>query len=369
MTPIEFRRAIHRHPELSFVEYKTAEFIESALAAEGIECRRVAGTGVLAKIEGTGDLKRAVVLRADIDALPITEATGLDYASENEGVMHACGHDMHAAVLFGALKKLNENCDFEGTLFGLFQPGEESTPGGASKVLAEQPFEGYDVVAVIGNHTDSTLEVGQIGLCEGPFMASNDELRFYVRGRGGHGAMRDKIDDTVAAAANIVTRANCLNDSDLVLSIGKIQADGATNIIPDLVYMEGTMRTFDQKLREEIWGEVAAIAADVDRYFGTTTEVVVGHGYPSVVNDGVLTDLARGLAAEMYEAVELERRYTAEDFGFYTQCYPSVFYRVGVGTAAGRSHTSTFMPDEGAIAVGVDFMVALALKVSYGKKE
>ena len=363
MSPIEFRRELHRHPELSFAEYNTAEFIESALAAEGIACRRVADTGVLAVLEGRGDTKRAVVLRADIDALPITEATGLEYASENEGVMHACGHDMHAAVLFGALQRLSRERNFEGTIFGLFQPGEECTPGGASKVLAEQPFEGYDVVAVIGNHTDSTLEVGQIGVCEGPFMASNDELRFYVRGRGGHGAMRDKIDDTVAAAANIITRVNCLNDSDLVLSIGKVVADGATNIIPDTVYMEGTMRTFDQKLRESIWAEVEAVAADVDRHFGTTTEVVIGHGYPSVINDGVLTDVVRGLAAEKYEAVELSRRYTAEDFGFYTTLYPSVFYRLGVGAAAGRSHTSTFAPSEDAIEVGVDFMATLAVRL------
>lgn len=363
MNPIEFRRELHRHPELSFAEHRTAEFIESALAGEGIACRRIAQTGVLAVLEGRGDTKRAVVLRADIDALPIAESTGLEYASENEGVMHACGHDMHAAVLFGALQKLNAERNFEGTIFGLFQPGEECTPGGASMVLAERPFDGYDVVAVIGNHTDSTLEVGQIGVCEGPFMASNDELRFYVRGRGGHGAMRDKIDDTVAAAANIVTRVNCLNDSDLVLSIGKIVADGATNIIPDTVYMEGTMRTFDQQLRESIWAEVEAVAADVDRHFGTTTEVVVGHGYPSVINDGVLTDLVRGIAAEKFEVVELARRYTAEDFGFYTTCYPSVFYRLGVGVAAGRSHTSTFAPDERAIAVGIELMTELAVKV------
>ena len=363
MTPVEFRRYIHSHPELSFEEFGTASFIEQALLAEGISCRRVAGTGVLAKIEGRGSLSRAVVLRADIDALPINEATGLEYTSQNEGVMHACGHDVHAAVLFGALQQLNGSRDFEGTIFGIFQPGEEVAPGGASKVLAESPFAGYDVVAVIGNHTDSTLEVGQIGLCEGPFMASNDEIRLYVRGRGGHGAMRDKIDDTVAAAANIVTRLNCLNDSDLVLSIGKVQADGATNIIPDMVYMEGTMRTFDQNLREDIWSEISAVSADVDSVFGTTTEVVIGHGYPTVVNDGVLVDVARGLAAEMYEAVELGRRYTAEDFGFYSAEYPSLFYRLGVGTSAGRSHTSQFAPDERAIAVGIDFMSTLAQKV------
>ncbi|MBQ9138258.1 MAG: amidohydrolase [Alistipes sp.] len=363
MTPIEFRRHIHRHPELSFVEFETAAFIEGALAAEGIECRRVAGTGVLAKITGCGDAARAIVLRADIDALPITEATGLEYASENEGVMHACGHDVHAAILFGALQRLNLSRDFEGTVFGLFQPGEECNPGGASKVLAENPFEGYDVVAMVGNHTDSGLEVGQIGLCSGAFMASNDELRLYVRGRGGHGAMRDKLNDTVAAAANIIAKINTLNSNDLVLSIGKVQAEGATNIIPDLTYMEGTMRTFDQSLREQTWEAIRTTAAEVDALFGTTTEVDINHGYPCVVNDSRLTEIARTLASESLEAVELPKRYTAEDFGFYTIQYPSLFYRLGVGRAAGGSHTSAFAPDERAIAIGVDFMSALVYKL------
>ncbi|MBP3496216.1 MAG: amidohydrolase [Alistipes sp.] len=363
MTPVEFRRHIHRHPELSFEEYQTAQFIEAALKAEGISCRRIAGTGVLAKIEGRGDVTRAIVLRADIDALPITECTGMDYASENEGVMHACGHDVHAAVLYGALQKLNASRDFEGTIFGIFQPGEECNPGGASKVLAEKPFEGYNVVAVIGNHTDSTLEVGQIGLCAGAFMASNDELRFYVRGKGGHGAMRDKLNDTVAAAANIVTEVNRLNSSELVLSIGKIVAEGATNIIPDLVYMEGTMRTFDASLRKWTWEQIYQITAQVDKTFGTTTEVDINHGYPTVVNSAHLTDLASTLAAEHYQAIELTKRYTAEDFGFYTEQYPSLFYRLGVGTNAGRSHSATFAPDERAIDVGVDFMATLAVKI------
>jgi amidohydrolase len=363
MTPIEFRRYIHRHPELSFEEYQTAQFIETALAAEGISCRRVAGTGVLATIEGRGEKKRAVVLRADIDALPITEATGLDYSSENEGVMHACGHDVHAAILFGALQKLNASRDFEGTIFAIFQPGEECNPGGASKVLAEKPFEGYDVVAVIGCHTDSTLEVGQIGVCNGAFMASNDELRFYVRGRGGHGAMRDKLNDTVSAAATIVTKATGLNSDTLVLSIGKVVADGATNIIPDLVYMEGTMRTFDKDVRESTWKTLQDIASKVDSIYGTTTDVDINHGYPTVVNDIRLADLARSVATGVCEVVELEKRYTAEDFGFYTEQYPSLFYRLGVGTNAGRSHSSTFAPDERAIDLGVEMMIKIALTI------
>ena len=363
MTPVEFRRHIHQHPELSFEEHQTAQFIVEALTAEGISCSRIAETGVVAKLEGRGDLTRAVVLRADIDALPITENTGLDYTSENEGVMHACGHDMHAAILFGTLQKLNESRDFEGTIFGIFQPGEECNPGGASKVLAERPFEGYNVVAVIGNHTDSALEVGQIGLCAGAFMASNDELRFYVRGRGGHGAMRDKLNDTVAAAANIVAQVNRLNSHDLVLSIGKITADGATNIIPDMVYMEGTMRTFDSELRKRTWEQIYGVAAQVDEIFGTTTEVDINHGYPTVVNDSNLTQHAREVAEEICEVVELAKRYTAEDFGFYTEQYPSLFYRLGVGSAAGRSHSATFSPDERAIAVGVKMMTKIAQTV------
>lgn len=152
------------------------------------------------------------MLRADIDALPISEATGLAFASRNEGVMHACGHDIHAAVLFGVLQKLNRSRDFDGTVLGLFQPAEECNPGGASKVLAERPFDGREIIAVIGEHVDSGLEVGEIGFCAGRFMASNDELRFRVRGRGGHAAQRGRIDDTVTAAAHIVTMLNAVND-------------------------------------------------------------------------------------------------------------------------------------------------------------
>ena len=176
ITPIEFRRHLHRNPELSFNEVQTAQYIEKCLTEAGISHYRIAKTGVLAKIEGRGDLSKAVVLRADIDALPIEEQTGLEYASQNCGVMHACGHDIHAAVLYGVLLRLAEHPDFEGTIFGIFQPGEECNPGGASKVLAEKPFEGYNVVAVIGEHTDSGLEVGELGFCKGEFIV-RAELR------------------------------------------------------------------------------------------------------------------------------------------------------------------------------------------------
>ena len=361
VSAIEFRRELHRHPELSFEEMQTAQYIEQSLAEAGISYSRIAGTGVLAKIEGKGDLSKAVVLRADIDALPVEEQTGLEYASEHKGVMHACGHDIHAAVVYGVLLRLAEKRDFEGTIFGLFQPGEECNPGGASKVLAEEPFAGYDIVAVIGEHTDSGLEVGELGFCKGEFMAASDELRFWVRGKGGHAAMRQNLNDTVVAAAHLVTMLNAVNDENTVLSIGKVVADGATNVIPDEVYMEGTFRCFSEEHRHTVWQIIEAAAQSVDAKFGTTTEVDINHGYPAVVSNEELVEKAVALATENGLAVKiLPKRYTAEDFGYYCQRYPSLFYRLGVGTAAGRSHTSTFAPNEEAIEVGIDFMEKLA---------
>ena len=361
VSAIEFRRELHRHPELSFEEVQTAQYIEQSLAEAGISYSRIAGTGVLAKIEGKGNLSKAVVLRADIDALPVEEQTGLEYASEHKGVMHACGHDIHAAVVYGVLLRLAEKRDFEGTIFGLFQPGEECNPGGASKVLAEEPFAGYDIVAVIGEHTDSGLEVGELGFCKGEFMAASDELRFWVRGKGGHAAMRQNLNDTVVAAAHLVTMLNAVNDENTVLSIGKVVADGATNVIPDEVYMEGTFRCFSEEHRHTVWQIIEAAAQSVDAKFGTTTEVDINHGYPAVVSNEELVEKAVALATENGLAVKmLPKRYTAEDFGYYCQRYPSLFYRLGVGTAAGRSHTSTFAPNEEAIEVGIDFMEKLA---------
>ena len=361
ITAVEFRRHLHRNPELSFEEVQTAQYIEQCLDEAGISHSRIAETGVLAKIEGNGDLTRAIVLRADIDALPVEEQTGLEYASEHKGIMHACGHDIHAAVVYGVLLRLAKNRDFEGTVFGLFQPGEECNPGGASKVLQEKPFANYNVVAIVGEHTDSGLEVGEFGFCKGEFMAASDELRFWVRGKGGHAAMRQNLNDTVVATSHLVTMLNAVNDENTVLSIGKIVADGATNVIPDEVYMEGTFRCFSEEHRRTVWRIIEAAAQSVDAKFGTSTEVDINHGYPAVVSNEELVEKAVSLAVESGVAVKmLPKRYTAEDFGHYCVRYPSLFYRLGVGTDAGRSHTSTFAPNEDAIEVGINFMEELA---------
>lgn len=366
MNCIDFRRHLHRHPELSFEEHETAAFIRQALAEQGIAYRTVASTGTLAVIRGAKTTpateRRAVILRADIDALPIEEQTALDYASKNRGVMHACGHDMHAAALFGALCALHKNPDFSGTVFGLFQPGEECNPGGASIVLQENPFEGYDIVACIGEHVDWQLEVGEVGLRAGAFMAASDELRFTVRGVGGHGAMRHLVKDPIRSAAALIGKLLALNAEDEVLSIGKVEAAGATNVIPDEVYLEGTLRTFSEERRRALHQTIADLATENDQKHQTTTRFDLSHGYPAVVNDSALSELLHAICpTEGVVCKELERRMTAEDFGFYTLRYPSLFYRLGVGKASGRSHTPHFNPDERALEVGVRLMKQLTI--------
>lgn len=368
MNPVEFRRHLHEHPELSFQEHSTAAFIAAQLDALGVEYRSIAGTGILAKIEGLdsrgADLKRAVVLRADIDALPIHEKTGLGWQSANEGVMHACGHDIHAAVLYGVLQELSAGRNFRGTVFGLFQPGEECNPGGASLVLAENPFEGYEVKAVIGEHVEPQLEVGTFGFRAGKYMAASDELRLRVCGTGGHGAMRSQLKDPVAAGAEFLTRILTLNGEECVLSVGKVIAEGATNIIPDEVYMEGTLRTFDERQREIIHQRIRNVAAEIDTRHGVHISVDISRGYPCVTNDEMLVRHAIALATTEGLKVEmLPLRTTAEDFGFYGTKYPSLFYRFGVGATAGRPHTGTFSPDERSIDAGMSFMKRLALQI------
>ena len=361
----DFRRHLHSYPELSFEEHATAAFISERLSELGIEHRPIAGTGILARIEGRrGNLKRCVVLRADIDALPIKEMTSMEWASQNEGVMHACGHDCHAAVLYGVVKRLHSERDFEGTLLALFQPGEELNPGGAKLVLEEDPFKDYNVVAVIGEHVDAELEVGQIGFCPGKFMASTDELHFTVKGVGGHAAMRSRIKDSVVAISDLIMRLNAFNSDVCVVSVGKVVADGATNVIPEQCYCAGTMRTFNEKLRSRVKEMIAHVAEEVEYRHDVEVEVDIRHGYPCVENDAQLTYEAMLLADSCgIEVKDLEPRTTAEDFGYYTQLYPSLFYRLGVGRSAGRSHTATFLPDERALAVGEQFMYELALNI------
>lgn len=379
---------LHANPELSFEEWQTAERISLQLRSKGIDHRPIAQTGVLAKIEGEADgadLRSAIVLRADIDALPIVEANEVPHASQREGVMHACGHDMHTTILLGALDYLNRHRkELRCTIFGLFQPGEELNPGGARLVLDEKPFEGYEVVAVIGNHIEPTLPTGTLGICEGQYMAACDELHFKVKGKGGHAALREKIKDPILPTARLIEALYALpaaapkGAGQTILSIGKIDAAGATNVVPDEVRLEGTMRTFDEGWREELKGRISSVCATISAEYGVSVENNFGSGYPSVYNNPPLAQSAKDALGGIFEVVELGMRPTGEDFGYYTERYPSLFYRLGVGYSgeeyegckAGALHTPTLLPDTKAIGVGVVAMALLALEIqdsNFGK--
>ena len=249
-------------------------------------------------------------------------------------------------------------------LLAVFQPGEECNPGGAKYVLEEDPFKDYKVAAVISEHVDEELEVGEIGFCPGKFLASTDELHFTVKGVGGHADMRSRIKDSVVAISDLIMRLNTFNSDVCTVSVGKVVADGATNVLPDQTYCAGTMRTFDEKLRSRIKDMIAHTAEEVEYKYDVEVDVDIRYGYPCVENDAQLTYEAMLLAdSHGFVVKDLEPRNTAEDFGFYSQLYPSLFYCLGVGRNSGRSHTASFLPDERALAVGEEFMYQLALNI------
>lgn len=368
----QWRREIHQNAELSFEERRTSAFIRRVLDEHGISYKQVAGTGVLARIDGrTADPERPAVLRADMDALPITEATGLPFACTT-GAMHACGHDLHSSALLGALVLLNGRRDsFDGTVLGLFQPGEELWPGGASIILKEGVFEGMEPRAFVGGHVSPELKAGQIGVRSGTFMASTDEIQITVHGKGGHGGLPHLVKDPVlATAAMIVAMQQIVSRNNYaftpsVLSFGRVIADGATNIIPDKVEVEGTFRTMDEEWRTEAHGRIRKVAEHTVEAYGCTAEVDVLVGYPCVLNDEGLTEVARGVITDVFggEAfVDIPQRMTAEDFGSYSVRYPSVFFRWGVDSEV-PLHNAGFVADEEAIPYGVAMMAAMALRL------
>ena len=371
---IAFRRELHRFPELSFREYATTDRIAAELEREGISYKRIAGTGILARIDGVMPSDQPVVLRADIDALPIQEETELEFSSENPGVMHACGHDIHTACLLGALIVLHKHrARFEGTVLGLFQPGEEQHPGGASLVLKEGVFDGMKPLAFIGQHVAPDIEAGKFGFREGKYMASGDEVHFTVNGTGGHGGLPETLTDPVVATAQIlialqqIVSRNAPPAIPTVLSFGRVIADGATNVIPSRVTVAGTLRTMDEAWRHRAKQRIREVIEGLCMAHNVTAEIDIKDGFPAVVNDIETTRVVRAVAEELVgreNTVDLELRMTAEDFGFYTQRFPSVFYRLGVGFPAREPlylHTSTFVANEEAIVYGIELMVRGAM--------
>ncbi|MBP7510363.1 MAG: amidohydrolase [Bacteroidia bacterium] len=372
---ITIRRHIHSNPELSFQEFETVAFVKEQLLEMGIlEIKPLANTGLVAIIEGKNPSKKVIALRADMDALPIVEANDVPYKSKNIGVMHACGHDVHTTCLLGAAYILNQNKDlFEGTIKLIFQPGEEKLPGGASVMIAEGVLQNPSVNAVLGQHVMPLIPVGKVGFRSGLYMASTDEIYVKVIGKGGHGAMPHLCIDPVAISAQLITalqqlvsrQANPIIPS--VLSFGKVIANGATNVIPNEVYMEGTFRTLDENWRARAHDLMLQTAHGIVESYGAKVEFEIRKGYPFLKNDPEVTARTKAAATQYLGAeniVDLDIWMAAEDFAYYSQVAPACFYRLGTrneerGIVSGV-HTPTFDIDENALEIGSGLMAFLA---------
>lgn len=375
---VAYRRHLHQHPELSFQEEKTAQYIASLLQEWGIEHRKgIAGTGIVAFVRGKNPRKRTVALRADMDALPIQEANNVPYRSLHDGVMHACGHDVHTATLLGVVRLLHALRDqFSGTVKCLFQPGEERLPGGASLLIKAGVLENPRPVAIFGEHVYTDLPAGVVGFRAGDYMASADEIYVTVKGRGGHAAMPHQCIDPVAISAQIIVALQQLASRyadpavPTVLTFGKIASDGgATNVIPNAVRLEGTFRTMNERWRAEAHRRMKKMAEAIAKSMGGACEFSIVKGYPVLHNHVQLTRRARAWAVELLgkdRVVDLPIRMTAEDFAYYSQILPACFYRLGTGNTengiTAPVHTNHFDVDEKALETGVALMAWLALR-------
>ncbi len=374
---IAIRRHIHANPELSYQEFNTSQFVQDKLTAIGIPFEIKATTGVVGLIKGKNPESRIIALRADMDALPIDEENDVPYKSKNQGVMHACGHDVHTTVLLGAAKILNEiKDDFEGTIKLIFQPGEERNPGGASYMIKEGVLDNPRPQGIIALHVNPSLEVGKLSFRKGRVMASADEIYITIRSKGGHAAAPHLTADTILIASQMIVSLqqiisrNCNPLSPSVLSICSIQGGHTTNVIPSEVKMMGTFRAMDEAWRFKAHELMTKQAVGLVESMGAEIDFKIDVGYPTVDNDPAFTEAA-WQQADVYmgkeKVEETEIRMGAEDFGYYTQIVPGCFYRLGVRNEAQgivhNVHTPKFNIDESAIETGIGVMAWLAATV------
>jgi metal-dependent amidase/aminoacylase/carboxypeptidase family protein len=399
-TVIGYRRHIHANPELSYKENNTADYIASILSKMDITHSRMANTGVVAILNGKQPGK-TIALRADIDALPIEEKNEVDYKSKNNGVMHACGHDVHTSSLLGAAKILKElSNEWNGTIKLIFQPGEEKLPGGASILIKEGVLENPAPASVIAQHVFPQMETGKVGFATGSYMAACDEIYLTVKGKGGHAALSSQ--SSVVSGQNIISplliTSEILLELDkafmkkgqgirskeqggssnltpyplsltpVVLAFGKMTASGATNIIPNEVKLEGTYRTMDESSRVEAHRTITGIVSAIAKKWGGDYDLLIEKGYPVLVNDADVTNRAKAAAEEYMgkeNVVALEPRMTSEDFAYYSHLKPCCFYRLGTGNIAkgitSGLHTPTFNVDERSLETGMGLMAWLAV--------
>ncbi|MBL7690655.1 MAG: amidohydrolase [Flavipsychrobacter sp.] len=373
---LKIRRHIHAHPELSFHEFNTVSFVEEQLRGIGItDIKRIAGTGLMAHIQGREPASTCIALRADMDALPITEENDVPYVSQNKGVMHACGHDVHTSCLLGAARILHEMRDqFTGTIKLLFQPGEESHPGGASIMIEEGALKDPVPQAIFGLHVFPNLPAGTVGFRPGRYMASADEIYITIHGKGGHAAQPHQTVDPISIAALIITglqqviARKCDPMSPSVLTFGKIAGGFATNVIPEKVELLGTFRAMDEKWRYEAHKWIRDFTEQTCAAYGATATVDIPIGYPVLFNDPALTEKATNWATQYAggdNVHPLEMRMGAEDFAFYTHHVPGCFFRIGTNRNnteyTAPVHNPRFNVDEEALKTGMGMMAWLAL--------
>lgn len=370
------RRHLHSHPELSFQEAQTSAFIASKLDELGLQYQKMADNGLVALIRGERPSDNVVALRADMDALPITETNDVPYKSRNTGVMHACGHDAHTSSLLGTAKILTAlKSQFGGTIKLIFQPAEERLPGGASLMIKEGVLENPKPQAVLGQHVMPLIDAGKVGFRAGKYMASTDELYVTVKGKGGHGAQPQQNIDPVIITAHILTALQTLVSraadpkSPTVLSFGKVIANGATNVIPNEVYLEGTFRTMDEQWRKDAHIKMKKMAEGIAESMGGSCDFNIMHGYPFLVNEEKLTASARGFAEDYLgkeNVLDLDLWMAAEDFAYFSQAADSCFYRLGTRNEdrgiTSSVHTPTFDVDEDAFKISTGLMAYLAIK-------
>jgi amidohydrolase len=370
---IEVRQHLHAHPELSYQEKETSRFVRSKLDAYGIAYEVKADTGILGIIKGKNADSRVIALRADMDALPIQEENDVAYSSQNKGVMHACGHDVHTTILLGAAKILNElKENWEGTVKLIFQPGEERNPGGASYMIRDGVLENPRPEGIIGLHVHPGLDFGKLSFRKGRVMASADEIYITIRSKGGHAAAPHLTADTVLIASHLVVSLQQIVSrnnnpvSPSVLSICSIQGGHTTNVIPSEVKLMGTFRAMDETWRKKAHELIRKQAVGLVESMGAEIDLHIDVGYPTVDNDPAFTGAAWKLADDFMgkeNVLETEMRMGAEDFGYYTQVIPGCFFRLGVRNEEKgiihNVHTPKFNIDERAIETGMGVMAWL----------
>ncbi len=376
---VEIRRHLHQYPELSFEEVETGKYISKKLTEFKIPHKHgMAENGVVGLIEGKKNgSDKVIALRADMDALPILEANDVPYKSKNEGVMHACGHDVHTSSLLGVSKILNElKTEFSGSVKLIFQPAEERLPGGASIMIKEGVLKNPSPTSIFGQHVHPPLESGKIGIKPGMYMASADELHVSVKGRGGHGALPQDCIDPIAITAQIITALQQIVSRQAnptiptVLTFGKINSTGGmTNIIPNEVKLMGTFRTMNEEWRAQALKSMKKMAEGIAESMSGSCDFGIMHGYPFLLNHEELTNKTKQFAIEYLGAenvVDLPIRMTAEDFSYYSQEMPACFYRLGTGNVkrgiTSPVHTTTFDVDETCLETSIGVMSWLAVK-------